>query len=107
MKKLPENDPKIPNLYRNENGDLKFTGKPGSLLHSDDMLDGRTEVHLFATLPESQSFSAGIEHTSEICQNDINIQSPEKTPEGLYGIILEYSNLENKGRDPSFYDHTT
>lgn len=103
--------PQFPaDLYRSdETGDYSLNpGKGKFLMHSDDHLDGRTEIHLFSTFLEAEAFRAGFIHACKQSETDVETTLVESTPDHKHhGFVVEFLDIEHpeNERDPLTYVH--
>lgn len=70
-----------------------------AVLHPDDFLDGRTELHLFRTSEEASEFETELE--IKVNQSDANISwlTGLITPDNKHAIFVEYHDEEHPGRE--------
>lgn len=75
------------------------------LLHPDDSLDGRTELHLFHNQESEEDFKAELE--KKINEQDANVSWMDNltTPDGKIAIFVEFHDEEHPGREILEFEH--
>lgn len=91
--------PTAPDIWRDSDGGLhtekQHAGKEGTLLHPDDILEGKTEAHFFQSKEDAEGFVK--------IWNEIQTHGPEKS-ESYWVVILVFPS-EETGRTPECILH--
>lgn len=93
-------------IYRNDDGEFSFekTDRSFELLHPDDNLNGKTELHTFKSDKSYDTFLKEIKERAESGE-EITWQEDMETPEGSLAIIVEFHDEETPEREIQEINH--